>query len=346
MAISFRDLRVDVDQLILDSNNYRLMREGEPSSLSDEEIFYRQTETQSLLEKESLDELRSSIRNNGFLEVDRVVVRKLMYAKKDLYLVIEGNRRVSALKGLVEDFYDGDETIENSLISQSKGIGVICLEGTEEEINNYSSVLMGIRHVSGPKKWAGFQSAKLVNNMKEYGKTFSEIASSLGIRESDAIRRYKGFHAYKQMEHDEKYGGKVKTNFYALLLEFLAPTKGAIKWLDWSDEELKFKNKNNLEIVYSALSDTDEEGRLQIKNGQDARKFIKALESSITKLEIERGVLLKDLSDLDFTEKALNSKIVAFKGYLETYADEVEITDSNFVELKKLHYLIDSLLGE
>ena len=55
-----------------------------------------QKETMRLLKAESLSELIKSIKSNGFLPIERIVVSP--HGEDGFYLVIEGNRRVAALK--------------------------------------------------------------------------------------------------------------------------------------------------------------------------------------------------------------------------------------------------------
>jgi hypothetical protein len=137
---------------------------------------------------------------------------------------------------------------------------------------------MGIRHVSGPKKWPGIQSAKLIYDLKIKGKKLSQVAALLGISSMDANRRLRGFLAYKQMKEDSDFKSLVRTNHYTLLLEFL-PMRSSIgkDWLGWDENKLEFTNSGNRKRLYKALTKPMENKRPEISNPDDARLFLKAL---------------------------------------------------------------------
>lgn len=59
------------------------------------------------IKKDSVTELKQSISENGFVEVERIVVRSYGDRNDDRYLVVEGNRRTAALKLLELDHLGG-----------------------------------------------------------------------------------------------------------------------------------------------------------------------------------------------------------------------------------------------
>lgn len=244
--VKTKDIEVSLQQLILDPNNYRLFGEKSGSFVPDNDADSVQKEVLSKLEEQRLGELKDSIKNNGFLEMERIVVRLLDTSdnkletdpRKKKYLVVEGNRRTAALKVLAPD-------ASGELKAKLQKINVILIEGSKEEIKKYSATLMGIRHVSGPKKWDGFQSAKLINDLYINGNSFTNIAEILGITNREAGRRYRGYQAFEQMRLNAKYGNKVEPRHYGLLLEFLSPSKEGKSWLEWNDAKYMFENSGN-----------------------------------------------------------------------------------------------------
>lgn len=277
MAINLKDIRVSLSELFLDPDNFRVAKDTDEKKSSLSEIHESQDDVFKELKKQKLQDLKDSILKNGFLTVDRIVVKKL---EDGNYLVIEGNRRVAAFKSLISDYEKGyleDENIKN-LIEQSNAISAVLVDGSDLDIKDYSNALMGIRHVSGAKKWHGWQSAKLVNNMYENGKTLTDIGLMLGITSIDAGRRMRGYKAFQQLENDSLWGNKKETHHYGLLLEFLAPNKSAKNWLGWSEQHKSFQNKTNLHRVYKAIAQKDD-GTYEVRNTDDARDFIKILEN-------------------------------------------------------------------
>ncbi len=291
------DKKLALSQLLLDPNNYRLDYDSNHNRCEDSDIESQQQQTQNRLEKERLGELRDSILQNGFLEMDRIVVRPLkVESSPQFYVVVEGNRRAAAFKGLIEDYRVGSQNLPRSLIEKANSIGTICVEGGDSEIEEFSATLMGIRHVSGPKRWAGYQSARLISDLVTGGKSLTEAGSLLGISAIEAGRRMRGYHAFLQLREDNKFGNRSAPKHYALLLEFLTPT--GRNWLDWNEENLKFNNLENTKRLYSAIT-SNEESPVEIKNPASARKFIAFLASDQHRELLESGTRLNELPELD-----------------------------------------------
>lgn len=322
-----RDINIELDQLVLDPNNYRLFGEKESKFIDDCKAEEFQSKTLEKLESQRLGELKDSIRNHGFLEMERIVVRVLNVPKNKLlddedkskkYLVVEGNRRTAALKSL-------EPTADENLKKKLKDLNVILVEGSDKEIQVYSATLMGIRHVSGAKKWDGFQSAKLISDLYNEGKTYTEIGEILGITNREAGRRYRGFRAFQQMMNSS-FKNDVEPRHYGLLLEFLSPSKQGRDWLSWNDATFKFENDKRLNIVYKAIT-TDEEGSLEVKNPAHARKFVTLLGTKYAG-DIERGVSIHELPDPDdLKESGKLQRIKKFTSFIETNSfstDEME----------------------
>lgn len=278
MTIKLKDTKVGLDNLLLDADNYRVAKNTDEKVTSIKETIEKQKEILSDLKKQKLADLKDSILENGFVTVDRIVVKKV---NESQYLVIEGNRRVAALKSIIQDYKKGYINNQNihELIKQTKAISAVLVEGTEQEVKDYSNALMGIRHVSGAKTWQGWQSAKLVNSMFESGKQLSEIGKMLGITSIDAGRRMRGYKAFQQLENDPQYGEGKESHHYAILLEFLAANKKGRDWLGWDDTDYSFKNTKELIRLYRAIV-KDPDGDYEVRNIDDARSFLSKLETS------------------------------------------------------------------
>jgi len=346
--IHTQDKKVSLEQLVLDPNNYRLADEKEEKFISDEEAEKFEGDTLKRLEKQRLGELKDSIRNNGFLEMERIVVRLLGSKanlnepdeKKKKYIVVEGNRRAAALKSLKEQSRSND--LSSELREKFNSINVISIEGEEEQIRLYSATLMGVRHVSGPKKWDGFQSAKLINDLYyDDGKNFTEIGEILGISNREAGRRFRGYQAFKQMKRDPVYKDKVEPRHYGLLLEFLSPSKEGKSWLDWDDSSFMFNEKDHLTRVYKAIT-PDENGELEVRNPADARKFL-SLISTAYRADIEEGTSIHDLPNPEeLIETGKSKRINSFISFIEKNSFNASEEDS----LNELYAALAIRLGE
>ncbi|HHX8565367.1 ParB/RepB/Spo0J family partition protein [Vibrio sp. RM-44-3] len=312
---------VTIKQLLLDPNNLRLDVALTEDAIPEEDYLLHQNETLERLEYENIDELRESILNNGFIEVDRIVVKEVdtISSTQKLYIVIEGNRRTAALKGLYNDYLAGTIDIDDELKSQFSNINVCCITTKDpDKITTLSASLMGIRHVSGPKKWQGVQSAKLVYKLCKQSRTFTEIASLLGISSSDAERRYEGYLAFLQMK--ECRPARTLTKHYALLLEFLS-NKVSRAWLDWNGQA--FSNEETYEVLLDHLLPTKGKIRAEINNPADARTFNRHLEipehSALLK---SREATLSSLPDLPRSNKSKLAHINRFISFINNIPND------------------------
>ena len=326
-----KDIKVKLDQLVLDPNNYRLADEKEENKISDKDAESLQGETLIRLKKQRLGELKDSILNNGFLEMERIVVRLLKTKENEThadhekkYIVVEGNRRSAALMSIQEDYTEKvdkgkityKQTFNNDLKVKLENINVQLIEGDDKQIQDYSATLMGIRHVAGPKKWDGFQSAKLINDLFYENRSFTEIGNLIGITNREVGRRFRGYQAFKQMKSNLDFQDLVESRHYGLLLEFLASSKSGKTWLEWNDLTYEFENKENLDIVYKAITPR-EDCQLEIRNPADARKFVSLLSTSF-KEDIEKGKSIHDMPDPeDLKPTGKLKRIISFKSFIE-----------------------------
>jgi hypothetical protein len=99
---------VPLSKLLLDPNNYRF--QDEPDFVFAQQSRFAEDSVQARasrrLRDEGLVELKNSILKNGFLPVERIVVTPYEHAEEK-YLVLEGNRRVAALRWMSEDHQAG-----------------------------------------------------------------------------------------------------------------------------------------------------------------------------------------------------------------------------------------------
>lgn len=121
---------LNLDQLLLDPNNPRFADLGEsnnnvPETRIAEDYVQRNTFERMKSGRFDVAELRDTIKTVGYLPMDRIVVREWGNTKNisnKKYVIVEGNRRVSALKWLMELHATGRETL------------------TPEQIDNFTTV--------------------------------------------------------------------------------------------------------------------------------------------------------------------------------------------------------------
>ncbi|MGX5203210.1 ParB/Srx family N-terminal domain-containing protein [Aliikangiella sp. IMCC44632] len=323
MSIKTQEITVSLAQLMLDPSNYRLNKGEESKNFVGDDIVAMQDEVQSKMISENIADLESSILKNGFLEVDKIVVKELKdisnFSELKRYVVIEGNRRTAAFKSLIQEFYLSDkerfsDDFPGTLVQKYNNINVILVTGSEEEIKDYSQRLMGIRHVSGPRQWGGYQSAKLIHDMSAQG--YKQISTLLGMRPSEAQRRHEAYLAIEQMKKDPLYSDRATPKLFTLFAEIVASNKKfKEEWLGWNPDKKVFEHKKNLHRVYDAIL-PGQDGEKEIGNPSKLRFFAKCINREPIRTQLEDGVLLENIN-YDFDAEARIKKIKEFLRFTE-----------------------------
>ena len=264
---------IPLSQIYLDPNNPRFWtterRPFIPDRRATEESV--QARVEAALEPHGILELRNSILRNGFLRMDRIVVR-LLEKSDDHYVVVEGNRRVAALRRLRQEI-DGDRVAEehitpeylDELRRQTDSIEVLAYQGSDTA--DISWILQGIRHISGVRDWTPAQRAKLVVDQVDLGRRFREAGQTFGLTSHAVGRLHRAYKALMQMREDDVYGGEVRDDYFTLFEE--AYRNSVVRqWLDWNEQNARFEEEQHLQIFYSWIvpDPEDAEHRRRIHN--------------------------------------------------------------------------------
>ena len=146
-------------QLLLDPNNYRFhdlpqyKRVANRARYAEEGVQNKALELLSTTDAFDLDGLKDSILTNGYVPIEQIVA--VEYAdteERKRYLIVEGNRRVAAVKILLSDTA-GAVDISEAYLHTLQHLPVIEVIGSEDERKDYQRTLMAIRHVAGIKEW-------------------------------------------------------------------------------------------------------------------------------------------------------------------------------------------------
>jgi hypothetical protein len=235
---------VKYDRLVLDPNNPRFITRKEDRL--DEEDFLEQDLSQitsgKLFPRQKdeykIEELVNSIRQNGWLPVDNIFVRKLIGHDK-YFVVLEGNRRVVAIRQIMKD-KDTKDSLKESL--ESIEVMEVLDSGSPEELQKKISYLLGVRHHGSLKKWTPFAQAfnifvRYLEIAKQTPETFEwnenfgqEVADMLSIQLKDVQDRLRVYRMMVQLGNSPavKYnlGGEVKDSYYSICAEpLLSPRK-------------------------------------------------------------------------------------------------------------------------
>jgi len=199
--------------LILDSTNPRLPKSKQNATES-EIIEFMLGEANTL-------ELMLAIGVNDFFAGEQLLVVESK-SKQGSYIVVEGNRRLTAVKLLNEPELATVQKIKIKKILDEvkfKPQEIPCLVFDEkEEIFNY----LGFRHITGIKSWRTLEKARYIFELKDnftelsFFDTCREIAKLIGSRRDYITRLIVGYELYLIIENNGFYGIHQldDTNFY------------------------------------------------------------------------------------------------------------------------------------
>jgi hypothetical protein len=265
---------IEVPKLLLDPNNYRFLDrkkfKKKAATRFHEDSVQRAT-LESLEQSYQLDELKHSIVTNGYVPMERIIV--VPYEPKPgFFLVVEGNRRVAALKSILKEEQDGVTALTKEQRDSYSEIPCAILKSSGSSLKHAERVIMGIRHIAGPREWGAYQQALLVSELKdEEGLEFKNIGEMLGISSMEAARRYRAMCALKSMEQDELFSKKAEPAFYRLFHELVALPEVRSRF-GWSSEKNLFSEIDKARQFFELIcSDGKEDPKLQTYG--DVRKL-------------------------------------------------------------------------
>lgn len=296
---AFSPQDIELAKLLLDPNNYRFLdkKKFKKRVITRAHEDSVQSATLDSLELSyQLDELKQSIIVNGYVPMERIIVVPYP-AKIGFFLIVEGNRRVASLKSLLKEEKDGVRELTSAQRANFSKIPCAVLKASGKSLKHAERVLMGIRHIAGPKEWGAYQQALLVSELRlEDGLDFRMIGETLGMSSSEASRRFRAICALKQMETDELYAKKAEPEFYRLFHELVA-LPDVRERFGWSAEANAFADLERARQFFELIT-PDGKREPKLKTYSDIRK-LKAIighplaEASLLDLEVPLGEALR-----------------------------------------------------
>lgn len=337
-------ITLDIDKLLLDPNNYRIHSHPRYTFVREENIANSlvQKRVREMVEgenREDIKDLINSFKTNGFLRIDNILIRKHEFSD-DKYVVIEGNRRIAALKALKDDYQRGYliGRLDPQIFDQ---LETVIYNLNEEDY----LLLMGLRHVNGVKEWGDYEQSELIMNLKQkYGMDMTEIANRLGMKKSEVKRRINSFTAMEKYRNDEEFGDYFKSSQAGIFYELMSKPNMR-EWLDWDESVSDFKNKKHLKRFFSWISPTEDWSSPIIQKRDDIReisKFIKD-EEAIEVLEEKQSISEALEQSAYFTEQGFKSNIKSIKKSLDKIPATalLDMDTESKKEIKKIINIID-----
>jgi hypothetical protein len=207
---------IDVADLLLDPNNPRFSKHldeitplGEVAKKNVQDItFKRMKDRDNHFE---IGELVDAIMEDGFIPVDKIFVQQV----GDKFLVVEGNRRVTAIKTILEEH--GDE-ISDTLRKQISEVPCVIVDMDKPDARNMVRKILGLRHHGSILPWkplpAAFnlyqeymldlcsndsEKAKNPNNFVYHPATAKRVAAMFSVRLTDVRSKVRLYRVYLQL---------------------------------------------------------------------------------------------------------------------------------------------------
>lgn len=241
--------------LLLDNKNPRFFGENLNKKYIDElevsdpklQEYLRQT----IFNKYNVQDLISSIIEVGFLRLDPIIVVQ----EGNYYRVVEGNRRLSAIKTIHGNIERKLITVSDNVYNSITKIEVVNLKiGYDESL---IWMLQGIRHVSGIRDWGPFQQAELIKTLyHSRGMTYQQIGSIIGLSPARVSTIMKAYCGVSQMMENKEWSRHATPDLFSHFEQ--AYVRAPIReWLGWDKESAKFTNSEGLELFYHWIVNDD-----------------------------------------------------------------------------------------
>ncbi len=337
--------KISVANLVLDQLNPRLY--GESAGNTQTEIL------QKIYKKEQINELSISLANNGYFAEEPIILIPENESDFDLidhknydqfrYLVIEGNRRTSSVKLLLDKHNEIVDTAFPKLNNNEIKLNLEKLPSIIYRKREDVDIYLSIRHITGNKKWDSYAKSKYVydqilkinQNTRDITKAISKLSIQIGDK-NNVIKKYYIYHAiFKRIEKDAiQYPSKnIKERFSLLEVSLQSGNTSIAQYIG-------LKSFKNTDFKNQIVSDD------KIENLKDITKWIFGNDEDGT------GTLIKDVRNINLMLKPVLTNEEATT-HLKKYNDlegAFELTDGeeNFMlgNLKKSTSNIAAILAK
>ena len=336
-----------LESLYLDPNNYRIIDAENYVKEPEKRVLNQdvQRRTYNIIVGKNAEHVRDlidSFRENGFLPIDQIQVRRLGDSSE--FLVVEGNRRIAALKYLQSKYEEESVDLGRLDPALFSKVPVVYYTDTGE---GHHLVLMGLKHISGNKKWPTINQAELIRTLHiKHGKSLDEASKSLGISKREAGTILETL-SLIDIYRDSDYGDQFESSRYTVFGEIVRNQKMRA-WLKWDKAKMTAGNAENLDRLFSWISkdvvvgdeSDDEQTHEAIVAGvRDVRELAKIIddEKALDNLESTRSLSDAALSSSVFGEdKAKKSLAMIDKHANVVFGLSEHVTDADREDIEKL----------
>jgi hypothetical protein len=193
------DAQIDPIKLNLDFKNPRFAAYHRRGRRKEKEIVSH------LLENDDLRELIESIAANGYVDLEPVIV-----VEEDAELiVVEGNRRIAALKLFRGAIDAADLGVKLPPIAADLEDSLHEVTYRRVKDRDEARQYIGFKHINGPHKWDAFAKGRFAADWyiaeRSNGLTLRDIAHRLGDRHDTIIRLVNGIFVLEQAQKSKLF---------------------------------------------------------------------------------------------------------------------------------------------
>lgn len=186
-----------VEDLHFDRKNPRLAEFSKEDKTSDEEIL------RLLWEVMAVDEIVLSIAASGFFPHEQLIVIEEKNGKEQKLVVVEGNRRLAAVKAILEPNLVEGLLNERIVLNVSSAIKQTLHELPAIKVSSREEAwrFIGFKHINGAAKWSSYAKAQYIAQIhKEFGIPLKEIALQIGDTNQTVQKLYQSYRVIQQAE--------------------------------------------------------------------------------------------------------------------------------------------------
>jgi len=242
---------ISPSSLLLDPANYRLLEKNLMSIVEKGARFIGEKSVQDKILQVivsdiriDVDSLRKSILANGFLKHERLIVARY---DAERYLVLEGNRRLSAVRQIQREYGQNLERLSVRIRDSLATLPCFVLAGPPildalDAIERYrrgALVYLGIRHLMGAQRWEPASRYEFQAQLIESGWTIEQVAERFGRSKTEVMRDLKAQILYRdffRFEERSRVGHHLTYNAFAEA----ARAKSISDWLGWNARKKQF----------------------------------------------------------------------------------------------------------
>lgn len=306
-------VRIKIDNLKFDKDNPRLPQKLIGNEQEADVIDY-------MLRNGNILELMKSIAETGYSDAEPLLV--VQDEADGKYIVVEGNRRLTAIKLLNNpELAKVRKESVREILSEAKVIPEdvpVIIYDKRQDILDY----LGYRHITGVKEWGPLEKARyleqlyFIHNGEQNRETiYSKLAKMIGSKANYVYKLHQALKLYDKANDEAYYGAKITEEqiSFSLITTALGYNE-IVEFLGLNDSQndiLENLNEKNFEKLFLWLFDKESQKVFDSRQISALAEIV-AKPAALEKLEngssIEEAVLYTEAPAKAFMDMLSNAK--------------------------------------